>query len=90
MYRPIQAILDAHNEGQQISVFSEIVQNYDTGLTSTEMIIMITLKSIYLIDNRGILVNRYNLSILKELFLIKAHPSFFALTFFGGWPPLVL
>ena len=84
MYRPIQAILDAHAESQQIAVFSEIIQNFDTSLTSTEMIIMITRKSIYLIDSRCNLKNRYNLSSLSEVILIKAHPSFFALSFTGG------
>lgn len=73
-----------------MAVFSEIIQNYDTSLNGTEMIIMITRKSIYILDSRCNLKMRYELANLGDVILIKAHPSFFALCFLDNKPPLVL
>ena len=90
MFRPVQAILDAHGESRIMAVFSEIIQNYDTNLNGTEMIIMITRKSIFILVSRCNLKMRYELASLADVILIKANPSFFALSFRDKKPPLVL
>ena len=81
LYRPASAILESQSESNQVAVFSEIVQVYDTNLTPTEMVILITRRSIYLLDSRCNIKSRIDISSLCEFILVKASPSFFAMYF---------
>ena len=63
---------------------------YNPNLSVTEMIILITSQSIYLLDRRCNLKSRYNIEDLSEIILVKANPSFFAMSFLQGLPPLIL
>ena len=63
---------------------------YNTNLSVTEMIILITSHSIYVIDRRCNLKSRYNIDDLSEIILVKANPCFFALSFLHGLAPLIL
>ena len=63
---------------------------YDTSLTATEMIIMITNKNIYLLDCRCNIKRRIDISSLSDIILVKANSSFFALSFLYGQAPLIL
>ena len=71
-------------------MFSEIVQMYNSSFTVTEMIILITSQSIYLMDRKCNLKSRSEIKDLREIILVKANPCFFALSFTNGLPPLVL
>ena len=73
-----------------MAVFSEVVHKYDPSLNVTEMIILISSLSIYLLDRRGNLKVRYSITDLKEIILVKANPCFFALSFSRDLPPLIM
>ena len=90
LYRPVQAILEEKGESNQLAVFSEIVQMYDTKLNQTEMIIMITNKSIFLLDCRCNIKRHIEIKNLSQIILVKANPSFFTLSFLYGEAPLIL
>ena len=49
-FKQVQTILNQYYEDNQIAVFSEIVQQYNAKMAVTEMIIMITSHSIYMLD----------------------------------------
>ena len=52
-------------------MFSEIVQMYTPNLSVTEMIIIITSQSIYMLDRRCNLKSRYSVEDLSEIILVK-------------------
>lgn len=55
------------------------------------MILMITAKSIYLLDHQCTLQSRSELKDLAEIILVKASPCYFALSFAAGtYAPLIL
>ena len=83
-YRATEAILKLFNEEKQLVVFSEIVKMYDTQLQATEMIILVTPKSIYLLNSRCNLKVRYKIEDLVEIIHVKVDPSFLALSFDKG------
>ena len=63
---------------------------YNANLSVTEMVILITAQSIYVLDRRCNLKSRYNIDDLSEIILVKANPCFFALSFLHGLAPLVM
>ena len=71
-------------------MFSEIVQMYTADLSVTEMIILVTSQSIYMLDSRCNLKSRYSIEDLCEIILVKQNPCFFALSFLHGLAPLIL
>ena len=83
-------MLEQNQESRQLVIFSEIVQMYNTNLTATEMIILITKKSIFLLDSLCKFKSRHDLASLSDIILLKASPSFFALSFMHGQAPLIL
>ena len=84
LYNLVQAILRQYYEENQIAIFSEIVQMYDPKMEVTEMIILVTAQSIYMLDNQCNLKTRRELKDLAEIIQVKANPCFFALSFVAG------
>ena len=63
---------------------------YDTCLQATEMMIMVTQKSIVLLNDKCKLYDRYAVRDLVEIIQVKADPSFLALSFTQGIQTLIL
>ena len=63
---------------------------YNAALSVTEMIILVTSQSIYMLDTRCNLKSRHSIEDLSEIILIKSNPCFFALSFVNGQVPLIL
>ena len=60
--------------------------NYDYEFNITEMVLLITAKTIYVLDRNGEMKTRYSLEDLMEVIMVKSNPCFFALSFKEGIP----
>lgn len=77
----MQKILHQYYEDGQLAVFSEIIHSYKPNFATDEMVILITTQAIYILDRKCNLKTRYELRELREIILVKASPSVFALSF---------
>jgi len=82
--------LHQYYEDNQLAVFSEILHQYNSKFNMTEMIILITSSSLYLLDRKCNIKSRVDLADLREIILVKANACMFALSFAKGLPPLIL
>jgi hypothetical protein len=90
MYDQVMKVLRTQGESGTTSVFSEHIQSFNSDLKVTEYIILVTHRSLYLMDKKCNSKVRHDLSKLRQIVMIKTNPCIFALSFGGTGNPLLL
>jgi hypothetical protein len=84
-------MLDSRGEGLVTSVFSERIQSFNPELEPTELLILITNRSLFLMDKKNAFCQkRQELTKLRSIIMIRSNPCIFALSFGGLDVPLLL
>lgn len=90
MYKPVKKVLESYKEGNATAIFSEYIQSFQPDLKATEYILVITWKSLFLIDKKFKAKQHCELQKLRQIIMIKTNPCIFALSFGGQSIPLLL
>lgn len=96
-YNTVRKELEEWGEAGFTTVFSEIIQSFTPDLEVSQFIILITPKSLFLLDVKSAKIikkekkpAKYELRKLNSIIMISTNPCIFSLSFTGGTGPLLL